>query len=144
MWFSVHGGIALSASSWLVSIPLRSSLWHYQHIFCLNINTCGGSVNMCCTKRLALTSIHLPERGDAVAGGPPHHEAPLGARAPLAHLVHAPRRPHLAHAHLRLLLEVVGRPAEQKSGVHFSRGAQTLTRGAFFALTWLWRSPGCR
>ena len=49
-----------------------------------------------------------PKRGHAVAGGPAHNEAPLRVRAALTHLVHAARRPHLAHTHLGLGLEVVG------------------------------------
>lgn len=50
-----------------------------------------------------------PKRSDTVTGGPAHDEAPVRVRAPLTHLIHAARRPHLAHAHLGLLLEVVGR-----------------------------------
>ena len=54
--------------------------------------------------------LRLPEGGHAVAGGPAHDEAPLGAGASLAHLVQAAGRPHLTHPDLGLQLEVAGRP----------------------------------
>lgn len=50
----------------------------------------------------------LPECGNIVAGGPAHHKAPLWTHAALTHLIHVACRPHLAHTHLGLLLEVVG------------------------------------
>lgn len=53
------------------------------------------------------TTKSVPKHGGAVPGGPAHDEAPVRVGAPFTHLVHAARRPHLAHAHLQLLLEVV-------------------------------------
>lgn len=97
-----------------------------------------------------------PERGGVVAGGPARDEAALGAGAALAHLVHAARRPHLAHAHLALLLEVVGRsgntPAlkfkfntSEAAGINLVSGTQhgqpknsaRVINTVHLALTWL-------
>lgn len=73
---------------------------------------------------VSTTNLNIPKHGGAVPGGPAHDEAPVRMGAPLAHLVHAARRPHLAHAHLQLLLEVVGRPWSKRFHTISLNGSQ--------------------